>query len=65
MGLLVVTSFAVFVNVETFFLNSFVDAQTVQFLDAIEQGESAGSCPEVDNEDAEALCAEESDPLCW
>ena len=49
-----------FVNVESFLFNAFVNAQTVKFLDSIEQSETTGSCPEVDNQDAETLSTEES-----
>ena len=48
------------INVETFLFNALVDAQTVQFLDAIEQSEATGSSPEVDDQDAKALSTEES-----
>ena len=41
-----------FIDVEAFLFNALVDAQTVDLLDAIEQGESAGSSPEVDNQNA-------------
>ena len=49
-----------FVDVETFFLDARLNTQAVQFLDAVEEDESTGGCPEVDNEDAEALCTEET-----
>ena len=49
-----------FVDVEAFLFDALVDAQAMQFLDAIEQGESAGSSPKVDDEDTETLSAEES-----
>ena len=59
-ALLVIAGFSVFVDIKSFFLYAFVNAQTMQFLDAIEQCESAGSSPEVDHEDTEAFCTEES-----
>ena len=49
-----------FVNVEAFLFDTLVDAQAVQFLDAVEQGETTGGSPEVDDEDAEQLSTEES-----
>ena len=49
-----------FVNIETFFFNALVNAQAMQFLDAIEQGETTGGSPEVDDEDAIALGTEET-----
>ena len=36
------------------------DAESVQLLDAEEEDETAGGCPEVDDQDAEALCAEKA-----
>ena len=49
-----------FVDVEAFLFDAVVNAQTMQFLDTKEQGETTGSSPEVDDEDAEALSTEES-----
>ena len=49
-----------FVNIQTFVLNATVDAQTMQFLDAIEQDKATGGSPEVDDQDAEALRTKES-----
>ena len=49
-----------FVDIETFLFNALVDAQAVQLLDAVEQGESTGGSPEVDDQDAKALSTEES-----
>jgi hypothetical protein len=57
---LVVAGFSVLIDIEAFFLNALVDAQTMQFLDAIEESEATNCSPEVDNEDTEALCSEES-----
>jgi len=48
------------VNIEAFFLNSVTYAQTMQFLDAIEQGETTDSSPKVDDQYAKALGSEES-----
>ena len=47
------------VNVETFFLDTLVNAQAVQLLDAVEQDETTGCCPKVDDQDAKRLSAEE------
>ena len=49
-----------FVNIQSFVLNAAVDAETVKFLDAIEQDKATGGSPEVDDQDAEALRPEES-----
>ena len=49
-----------FINVEAFLFNALVDAQAMQFLDAIEQGEATGGSPEVDDQDSEQLSTEES-----
>ena len=49
-----------FVNIETFLFDSLVNAQAMQLLDAVEQGETAYSSPEVDDQDTEALSTEES-----
>ena len=57
---LVVAAFSVLVDVETFFLDAGIYTKAVQFLDAKEEDETASGCPEVDDEDAEALSAEET-----
>ena len=49
-----------FINIQTLFFDTAIDTQAVKFLDAIEQGESAGCCPEVDHEDTKQLSAEEA-----
>ena len=49
-----------FVNVETFLFDALVNTQAMQFLDTIEQSDTTGSSPKVDDEDAKQLCAEES-----
>ena len=49
-----------FVNIQTFLFYSCTDAQAMQTLDAIEQCESAGGSPEVDDQNAKALSTEES-----
>ena len=49
-----------FINIQTFFFDTGIDTQTMKFLDAIEQGKSAGCCPEVDHEDTKQLCTEEA-----
>ena len=48
------------VDIQTFFLDALIDTQAVSILDAIEEGESAGSSPEVDHKDAKSLSTEES-----
>ena len=48
------------VDVETFFLDARFYTQTMQFLDAVEEDESAYGCPEVDDEDAKAFSTEET-----
>ena len=57
---LVVAAFSVLVDVETFFLDAGIYTKAVQFLDAKEEDETASGCPKVDDEDAEALSAEET-----
>ena len=56
----VVAKFAVLVDVETFLLYTFINAQTVEIFYSVEQNHTANGCPEVDDEDAEALSAEKS-----
>ena len=48
------------VDVETFLFNSLINAQTMQFLDAVEQDKTTGSGPEVNNHYAKAFRSEES-----
>ena len=48
------------VDVETFLLYTFINAKTVNIFDAVEQNESTSGCPEVDDQDTEALCTKES-----
>ena len=48
-----------FIDVETFFFDSLVYAQTVQLLDAIEQDETTGGSPKVDDQNSETLGTEE------
>ena len=50
------------INVETFLFDTLVDAQAVQFLDTVEQGEATGGSPEVDDQDAKQLSTKESQP---
>ena len=49
-----------FIDVESFFLYTSTNTQAMQLLDAVEQDKTAGGCPKVDAENAEALGAEES-----
>ena len=39
-----------FINVEAFLFDTLVNAQTMQFLDTIEQGEATCSSPKVNDE---------------
>ena len=48
------------VDIQSFILDTTIDAQSMQALDAVEQDEAAGSSPEVDDEDAETLSTKES-----
>ena len=48
------------VNVEAFLFNALVNTQAMQLLYAVEQGETTGGSPEVDDEDAKALGTEET-----
>ena len=48
------------INVEAFLFDTLVDAQAVQFLDAVEQDKTTGSSPKVDDQNAETLSTEES-----
>ena len=49
-----------FVNVQSFVLNTGRHPKAVKFLDAKEEKEAANCSPEVDDEDAEALSAKET-----
>ena len=49
-----------FINVESFFLYTGTDTQTMQSLDAEEQDETTNCSPEVDNQYAETLSSEEA-----
>ena len=48
-----------FINVEAFLFDTLVNAQTMQFLDTIEQGEATCSSPKVNDENAKAFSTEE------
>ena len=48
------------VDVETFFLDAGIHTKSVQFLDAVEEEKTASGCPEVDDENTEALSTEET-----
>lgn len=58
---LVVATLAVLVDIETFFLDSLVNTQTGNLLDAPEEDDTCYGCPKVDAEDTEALSTEESE----
>ena len=49
-----------FVNVQSFVLNTGRHPKAVKLLDAKEEKEAAGSSPEVDDKDAEAFSPEET-----
>ena len=49
-----------FVNVQSFVLNTGRHPKAMKFLDAKEEKEAAGSSPEVDDKDAEAFCPKET-----
>lgn len=48
------------IDIQTFILDAGRNAEPVEFLNTIEEEDTAGSCPEVDDEDTEALSAEEA-----
>ena len=47
------------INIQTFILDASGNTQTVQFLDTIEEEDTAGSSPKVDDEHTEAFGSEE------
>ena len=49
-----------FVNIQALVLDAGWHSEAVELLNAKEEKEAAGSCPEVDDEDAGALCSEET-----
>ena len=49
-----------FVNVQSFVLNTGRHPKAMKFLDAKEEKEAAGSSPTVDDKDAEAFCPKEA-----
>ena len=49
-----------FVNIQAFVLDASRNTQAVQLLDAVEEGETTGGGPEVDDEDAKRLGSEEA-----
>ena len=51
------------VDIETFFLDSLVNTQTGNLLDAPEEDDTCYGCPNVDDDDTEALCTEESEAI--
>ena len=48
------------VDIKSFLLDATIHTQAVSILDSVEENESAGSSPEVDHQNAEALSTEES-----
>ena len=48
------------VNIQALVLDAGWHSETVKLLDAKEEKEATGGCPEVDDENAEALCSEET-----
>jgi hypothetical protein len=55
---LVVGCFAVFVDIQTFFLDARCDTQTVGVLDDFEEDEAAYEGPNYDSQDTESLYAQ-------
>ena len=49
------------VDIQTFFLDSFINTETSNLLDTPEEDDTCSSCPKVDADDTEALCAEETE----
>ena len=49
-----------FINVQSFVLNTCRHPKAVELLDAKEEKEAAGSSPKVDDKDAEAFSPEEA-----
>ena len=58
---LVVATFTMLVDIQTFFLDSLINTETSNLLDTPEEDDTCSSCPKVDAEDTEALCAEETE----
>ena len=58
---LVVAAFTMLVGIQTFFLDSLINTETSNLLDTPEEDDTCSSCPKVDAEDTEALCAEETE----
>ena len=59
--ILVVAALTMLVDVETFLLDSLVNANTSNLLNAPEEDDTCNGCPSVDAKDTEALCSEESE----
>ena len=49
-----------FIDIQSFFLDTGIHTQTMSLLNSIEQDESADCSPEVDHEDNEGLCTKEA-----
>lgn len=49
------------VDIQTFFLDSLINTETSNLLDTPEEDDTCSSCPKVDADDTEALCAEETE----
>ena len=60
-GLSVVAALAVLVDVEAFLLDALVYTQSAELVDALEEDEAHDCRPNVDDNDAEALCPEEAE----
>ena len=48
------------VDVKAFLFNTLVHTQAMQVLDAVEQDETTGGSPKINDKDSEAFCTEES-----
>jgi hypothetical protein len=58
---LVVATFTMLVDIQTFFLDSLINTETSNLLDTPEEDDTCYGCPKVDAEDTEALSTEESE----
>lgn len=58
---LVVATFTMLVDIETFFLDSLVNTEATDFLDTPEEDNTCYGCPKVDTENTEALSTKEAE----
>ena len=59
-ALLIVASLSMLVDIQTFILYAGGNTQAMNLLDSIEEDDTAGSCPEVDDKDTEQFGSEEA-----